>query len=446
MIETLLAITKAGRPNFIFPAGLGDTALCCGLKETLEAVYGPGIHFIVKPAHKVVMKMYAVDDYSVYTFSEAELRGIALDNGAPRAGQLYVAHPVYSGDAGLVERWLAGNLSLEQFFRLFFKLDGLAPVAAPVWYPEPDAAMKKTAGFPAAPEKTALLLPGARSVLPLGQAFWVRTAKRLRREGYAVIQSYHGERFAIPDVPAMSGGLEAALAAASVCARVYSLRSGICDLVKGRANLTVFYPDRLSYSQFLIEGPNVENILAGTPVKIKQKIKNILKKLPPVKQVSERFNAVGKRLDELETRPTGSPGFMYNDLIKLGRMAGRPLTLSALGKTWLFDLDGTLARHNGYRHGKDELLPGVRDFFEESIGENDAVVILTSRKEEFRGVTERFLAENNIRYDSIIFNLPAGERILFNDSKPSGLNTAVAVSCARDRGLEGMEAVCDGRL
>ena len=85
MIETLLAITKAGRPNFIFPAGLGDTALCCGLKETLEAVYGPGIHFIVKPAHKVVMKMYAVDDYSVYTFSEAELRGIALYNGAPRA-------------------------------------------------------------------------------------------------------------------------------------------------------------------------------------------------------------------------------------------------------------------------------------------------------------------------------------------------------------------------
>jgi hypothetical protein len=121
------------------------------------------------------------------------------------------------------------------------------------------------------------------------------------------------------------------------------------------------------------------------------------------------------------------------------------LTLSTLQKTWLFDLDGTLVRHNGYKYGKDELLPGVPDFFK-SVKENDTVVILTSRKEEFRSVTERFLNENNIRYDKIIFNLPVGERVLFNDSKPSGLRTAVSVSLDRDRGLEGMEVVFDERL
>lgn len=121
------------------------------------------------------------------------------------------------------------------------------------------------------------------------------------------------------------------------------------------------------------------------------------------------------------------------------------LTLSTLYKTWLFDLDGTLVRHNGYKYGKDELLPGVRDFLK-SVNKNDAVVILTSRKEEFRGVTERFLDENDIRYDKIIFNLPVGERILFNDCKPSGLITAVAVSPDRDRGLEEMEVIFDGRL
>jgi 23S rRNA G2445 N2-methylase RlmL len=47
-------------------------------------------------------------------------------------------------------------------------------------------------------------------------------------------------------------------------------------------------------------------------------------------------------------------------------------------------------------------------------------------------MTERFLAENGIRYDHIICNAPFGERILINDSKPSGLQTAVAVNIDRD--------------
>ena len=37
------------------------------------------------------------------------------------------------------------------------------------------------------------------------------------------------------------------------------------------------------------------------------------------------------------------------------------LTLSTLPKTWLFDIDGTLVKHNGYKEGGDVLLPGVRE-------------------------------------------------------------------------------------
>jgi ribonucleotide monophosphatase NagD (HAD superfamily) len=122
-----------------------------------------------------------------------------------------------------------------------------------------------------------------------------------------------------------------------------------------------------------------------------------------------------------------------------------PITLSTLCKTWIFDLDGTLVRHNGYKYEKDKLLPGVRNFFK-SIDKNDTVIIVTSRKEEFRAVTEDFLKESNIWYNEIIFNLPAGERILFNDNKPSGLKTAVAVACDRDKGLEKIRVIFDERL
>ena len=43
-----------------------------------------------------------------------------------------------------------------------------------------------------------------------------------------------------------------------------------------------------------------------------------------------------------------------------------------------------------------------------------------------------FLEENAVRYDMILFNMPMGERIVVNDRKPSGLETAVAVNLDRD--------------
>lgn len=109
------------------------------------------------------------------------------------------------------------------------------------------------------------------------------------------------------------------------------------------------------------------------------------------------------------------------------------LILSQLGHTWILDLDGTLVKHNGYlTDGHDTLLPGVREFLQ-SISEKDMIVILTSRKETFRDMTETFLAEQGVRYDHIIFDVPYGERILINDDKPSGLKSGYCINTDRDR-------------
>lgn len=108
------------------------------------------------------------------------------------------------------------------------------------------------------------------------------------------------------------------------------------------------------------------------------------------------------------------------------------LTLSPLGHTWILDLDGTIVKHNGYKlDGHDTLLDGALEFLN-SIPKGDMVVFITSRTEEYRGVTERFFTEHHIRYDQIVYNAPYGERILINDRKPSGLVTAVAVNVMRD--------------
>ena len=41
----------------------------------------------------------------------------------------------------------------------------------------------------------------------------------------------------------------------------------------------------------------------------------------------------------------------------------KKLILSTLPKTWIFDLDGTIVRHNGYKlDGKDSLLAGMKEY------------------------------------------------------------------------------------
>lgn len=112
------------------------------------------------------------------------------------------------------------------------------------------------------------------------------------------------------------------------------------------------------------------------------------------------------------------------------------IVLSSLGHTWLIDIDGTVVKHNGYKvDGYDTLLPNVKEFFE-SIPKQDRIIFLTSRTENYKEITERFLSENGIRFDSIIYGLPYGERVLINDDKPSGLSMSYAIPLKRDEGMD----------
>ena len=110
--------------------------------------------------------------------------------------------------------------------------------------------------------------------------------------------------------------------------------------------------------------------------------------------------------------------------------------LSPLGHTWFLDLDGTLVKHNGYlTEAGDTLLEGAKAFLDQ-IPTDDLIVIVTARTPEYREATEAFLRDSGIRYDHLIDSAPYGERILVNDAKPSGLQTAIAVSSARDTALK----------
>lgn len=121
------------------------------------------------------------------------------------------------------------------------------------------------------------------------------------------------------------------------------------------------------------------------------------------------------------------------------------LRLSSLLHTWILDLDGSIVKHNGYKlDGKDSLLPGAKEFLN-SIPNDDMIVFLTSRKDEYKELTIRFLEEEKIKYDHIIFNAPYGERILLNDDKPSGLRMVYVLAGKRDE-FPNIKIVIDDEL
>jgi hypothetical protein len=108
--------------------------------------------------------------------------------------------------------------------------------------------------------------------------------------------------------------------------------------------------------------------------------------------------------------------------------------LSPLQHSWLIDIDGTIFRHNGHLKEKEELLPGVSEFWQK-IPKEDFIILLTAREMSYERVTIENLRKFKIRFDHIIFGLPKGERIMLNDVKPSGLITAHAINIERDTGL-----------
>ena len=111
------------------------------------------------------------------------------------------------------------------------------------------------------------------------------------------------------------------------------------------------------------------------------------------------------------------------------------LVLSSLEHTWLIDIDGTIAIHNGYLMERKDIPIENSLTFLRNLPKEDYIVFLTSREEKYRMLTEKFLADNDIRYNAILFGLPVGERILINDDKPSGLCMSYAICLERNKGI-----------
>jgi|TARA_R100000027_G_scaffold66819_1_gene63606 phosphoglycolate phosphatase-like HAD superfamily hydrolase len=116
-------------------------------------------------------------------------------------------------------------------------------------------------------------------------------------------------------------------------------------------------------------------------------------------------------------------------------------------KTIFCDLDGTLVKHpsgEGILKVTDpehelELLPGTEEFLKWVDLNRHYLVITTGRKESCREATIKQLQRANIWYDQLIMGFGSGDRVLINDRKTDGRQTAFAINLERNGGIKNVE-------
>jgi uncharacterized HAD superfamily protein len=109
-------------------------------------------------------------------------------------------------------------------------------------------------------------------------------------------------------------------------------------------------------------------------------------------------------------------------------------------KTIFVDIDGTIFKQK--KNLSDifdeelELLPGVKEAFDNWNWKGYKIVITTGRKESTREATEKSLRQANLFWDHLIMGLDAGgQRVLINDTPIKDRVTAVSYCIPRDQGF-----------
>ena len=113
-------------------------------------------------------------------------------------------------------------------------------------------------------------------------------------------------------------------------------------------------------------------------------------------------------------------------------------------KTIFCDIDGTLVEHNKpydcVQPTTDlNLLPGTLEKFEEWDRKGYLIILVSGRRESAREITEKQLREIGIFYDKLILGCGGGPRVLINDKKSDGRETAFAINLERNCGIENVD-------
>lgn len=268
MKKELQKLVKKDQYNFLSPYGLGDTMMLCGFAAAWEKKHHGKIHFIIKPSHEVVMKMYGISDYSCYDFqrewNKPEFMKIAKHNPVAEKGRIYIAHPHFHRKkfSDFLQRADSCDTTVPfaDFYKEFLGLPLSAKMIQPKYDFDLTESLKQKLTKFGPVESIILLLPEAQSLPLLNQQFWAEVIKQQNRK-YTLIQYVLNPKNAVRGIPCVDMTIEEIIALSEKCAKVIAYRSGLCDLMAPFCKqMIVFYPGLFPNmkDRFALTGKNIQ--------------------------------------------------------------------------------------------------------------------------------------------------------------------------------------------
>lgn len=113
-------------------------------------------------------------------------------------------------------------------------------------------------------------------------------------------------------------------------------------------------------------------------------------------------------------------------------------------KTIICDIDGTLVLHCTQTEvskpsHKMTLIDGTINKLSEWESKGYNIILMTGRKESLRKVTEKQLRRLGIFYDQLIMGVGGGGRVLINDKKSDGRESAWCFNPDRNKGISNID-------
>lgn len=246
MFLTVKATLNADTYYFECCAGLGDTMLTVGFLHALVRKYKAPIHFIVKPTHAFIPKMYGIDEFWTIgcelSLKEME-RSMSL---VPVKGKIYSAHPCKHPELREFFNpiyYYTATFRFVTWFKALLQIDDCETFELPLSYPDLSKETERKCLKLAPLDKIVLFSPEATSVPAIPWYYWEEKAEELTRRGFTVISNVIDPHNSISNTKYIKLNSEDMVALAMRCHSVYSLRSGLCDLIFSRgADLHVLYP------------------------------------------------------------------------------------------------------------------------------------------------------------------------------------------------------------
>lgn len=277
----ILKLCKKNTYNLVLHKHLGDVFYAIAAKPFFEAQYDAPLHFIIRPQQEFLMKMFGIESYSVYDldalvkknndFKELYFKGNLHDKFADDRLEnemfqaLFQCAPMKLGEPFICEnlinnffdyndywayRWSA-NMGLNTNFQFLLPKNNI----------ELSQSAKKKLNDIAPLDKIVLFAPEAATFQEFSPEFWNIIADTVHAHGYKIIVNSnkikinHGISAFDLDL-----SLQDVIALGLNCAYVFSLRSGLCDVLVGAGKrLYAIYPAQGRREMYSLTKPFATN-------------------------------------------------------------------------------------------------------------------------------------------------------------------------------------------